>query len=66
MLIFNLYDFDNNKTISRNELVILIKTTLTSLNAMCGKPETSLNMADQKTTELLNMYDLNKDGTIST
>lgn len=33
-ILFSLYDFDHNRTITKNELVILIKTTLTSLGAM--------------------------------
>jgi Ca2+-binding EF-hand superfamily protein len=32
-LLFNLYDFDGNKFITRDELVILMTNTLASINA---------------------------------
>ncbi|KRX05725.1 WD40-repeat-containing domain [Pseudocohnilembus persalinus] len=64
-LIFNLYDFDKNKTITQNELVILIKTTTTALNAMASKPEATIQDAESKQKDILEKYDTNKDGTIS-
>lgn len=50
--------------ITTNELVILLKTTMSSLNAMCGKEEASIQLAEMKTKEILQKYDVNKDGTI--
>ncbi|EAR94225.2 HELP domain protein (macronuclear) [Tetrahymena thermophila SB210] len=64
-LIFNLYDFDKNQTITQNELVILLKTTMSSLNSMCGKEEATIQQAEAKTKEILSKYDTNKDGSIS-
>lgn len=41
-LIFNLYDFDKNQTITVNELVVLLKTAMTALNSMAEKTEMSI------------------------
>ncbi|CAD8171847.1 unnamed protein product [Paramecium pentaurelia] len=64
-IIFSLYDFDHNKTITRNELVILIKTTLTALGAMSQKGECTIQEAERISDELLRKYDTNKDASIS-
>ena len=45
-IIFGLYDFDKNRTMTRNELIILIKTVLTSLNAMTSKGECTIAEAE--------------------
>jgi hypothetical protein len=41
-MIFNLYDFDKSKLISEDEMVVLIKTTLTSIFSMTKKPEVNI------------------------
>lgn len=51
--------------ITRDELVILLKTTLTSLNAMCKKQAPTLKEVQTKTDEILDKWDTNKDGAIS-
>jgi len=60
-----LYDFDKNKTITQNELVICLKTTMSALNAMCGKEETTIAQAETKSKDILAKYDTNKDGSVS-
>jgi len=64
-IIFNLYDFDKTQVITRDEMVILLKTTLTSLNAMCKLPPPTLQEVQLKTDEILQKWDTNKDGSIS-
>ena len=64
-IICGLYDFDKSRLISKDELVVLIKTTMTSLNAMTSQQEISISFAEKKTSEILQKYDTNKDGEIS-
>ncbi|CAK72848.1 unnamed protein product (macronuclear) [Paramecium tetraurelia] len=64
-VIFSLYDFDHNKTITRNELIMLIKTTLTALGAMSQKGECTIQEAERIADDLLRKYDTNKDESIS-
>jgi hypothetical protein len=64
-MIFGLYDFDKNRTMTKNELIILIKTVLTSLNAMTSKGECTIQEAEAMAEEILNRYDTNKDANIS-
>jgi hypothetical protein len=45
-IIFGLYDFDKNRTMTKNELIILVKTVLTSLNAMCTRGECTIAEAE--------------------
>ena len=62
--IFGLYDFDKNRTMTKNELIILIKTVLTSLNAVTGKGECTISEADLMADEIMKKYDTNKDDDI--
>lgn len=64
-MIFGLYDFDKNRTMTKNELIILVKTVLTSLNAMCNKGECTILEAEEIASDLLRRYDTNKDASIS-
>ena len=64
-ILFSLYDFDHNKTITKNELVILIKTTMTALGAMSLRGEYSIIEAEKQAENLLNKYDTNNDASIS-
>ena len=50
---------------NKNELIILIKTVLTSLNAMCCKGECTIVEAEAMAEEILRRYDTNKDASIS-
>ena len=42
-----------------------MKTVMSALNAMCKKPEASIQQAETKTLDILKKYDTNKDGEIS-
>ncbi len=64
-IIFSLYDFDHNQTMTKNELIILIKTVLTSLNAMTSKGECTVQEAETMAESILKRYDTNKDVSIS-
>ena len=46
-------------------MVVLVKTVMSALNAMCKKPEASIQQAETKTLDILKKYDTNKDGEIS-
>ena len=48
-MIFSLYDFDGNKYITRDELVILMTNVLSSLNAMKNLPAPKINDIETKT-----------------
>lgn len=51
-LIFDLYDFDGSKYISRDELVILMTNALTALNKMDKKKPPTLVEIENKVDEL--------------
>lgn len=46
-------------------MVILVKTTLTAINAMTSKEEATIQEAEAKCNDILKKYDKNKDGSIS-
>ena len=50
---------------TKNELIILIKTVLTSLNAMTSKGECTIQEAEAMAEEILKRYDTNRDANIS-
>lgn len=60
-LIFGLYDFDGNKYISRDELVILMTNVLSSMKAL--KKQAPPRMADieAKTDDFFRKADLDGD-----
>lgn len=64
-LIFGLYDFDKNRTMNKQELVILIKTVLTTINAISSKGECTIQEALQYANTILDRYDTNGDASIS-
>ena len=57
-LIFNLYDFDKSKYISRDELTILMTNSLTALRALAKGPAPSLTEIESKTKEVFKKADL--------
>jgi len=64
-LIFNLYDFDGSKFISRDEFVILMTNVLTSLNAMNGLKAPTIQEIEKKADELMKKIDVNQDKKIT-
>ena len=64
-ILFDLYDSDNSQLITQEKLTVLLKTCLTSLNAMAGKGPPALEDIQKKQKEILEKYDFNKDGCIS-
>ena len=64
-LIFNLYDFDRSQSISKDELTVLMANVMASLSSMEGKPAPTINEIEQKTNELFEKADENKDMQIS-
>ena len=51
--------------ITTEEMTILLKTAITSLNAMVKKPAPTFEEIEKKTDMIFKTYDINKDGTIS-
>lgn len=64
-LVFNLYDFDRSKTISRDELTVLMTNCLTALKYLEEKKAPTVSDVEQKTNELMADVDEDADGTIS-
>ena len=64
-LIFNLYDFDRSKTISKDELTVLMTNCLTALKYLEAKKAPTVSDVEQKTNELFAEADEDTDGTIS-
>ena len=64
-LIFDLYDFDGSKYISRDELTVLMTNALCSMNAMAKKPRPTTAEIEKKTNEFFEESDVNKDNQIS-
>ncbi|CAD8173443.1 unnamed protein product [Paramecium pentaurelia] len=64
-LMFGLYDFDRNRTMNKQELIILIKTVLTTVNAISSKGECSIQEAVGIAQVILDRYDTNGDASIS-
>jgi hypothetical protein len=60
-LIFNLYDYDGNKFITRDELVILMTNVLTALNAMSGLKAPTISQIEAKTDQFFAGADANGD-----
>lgn len=64
-LIFNLYDFDRSKTISRDELTVLMTNCLSALKYLEAKKAPAVSDIELKTNELLSETDQETDGTVS-
>ena len=57
-LIFNLYDFDKSKYISRDELTILMTNSLCALRSMEMKPPPDQAEIERKTEEFFSASDV--------
>jgi len=64
-LIFDLYDFDGSKYISRDELVILMTNALTALNKMNQLKPPTLTEIENKVDEFFEKSDTNRDNKIT-
>lgn len=64
-LIFDLYDFDGSKYISRDELVVLMTNALSCLNAMSKKPRPTVHEIENKTDRFFRECDTNSDERIT-
>ena len=64
-LVFSLYDFDGSRSLSKDELTVLMNNTLTSMNVMQNKQPPSINEVAKKTDEFFLKADTNKDQKIS-
>ncbi len=64
-LIFDLYDFDGSKYISRDELVILMTNALSSLNHMNKQKPPTLTEIENKVDEFFEKSDTNRDNKIT-
>lgn len=64
-LIFDLYDFDGSKYISRDELVILMTNALTALNKMSQLKPPTLTEIENKVDEFFEKSDTNRDNKIT-
>ena len=64
-MIFNLYDYDGNKFITRDELVILMTNVLSALNAMKGLKAPTIAQIEAKTDQFFAGADTNGDDKIT-
>ena len=64
-LIFNLYDFDRSKSISKDELTVLMTNVLSSLKRMEKKPAPSIAEIEAKTNDFFNKADTDHHNSIS-
>ena len=64
-ILFDFYDFDKSKYITRDELVILITNTLTSLNAMAKRDPPKIKEIESETDDFFSKSDLNNDNKIT-
>lgn len=64
-ILFDFYDFDKSKYITRDELVILITNALTSLNALAKKDPPKIKEIEKETDEFFTEADLNNDNKIT-
>lgn len=64
-ILFDFYDFDKSKYITRDELVILITNALTSLNSMVKKDAPKIKEIERETDEFFAKSDLNNDNKIT-
>lgn len=64
-LIFSLYDFDKSKSISRDELTVLLANALTALKNLDGKKGPSVSEIEEKIKDFFSEGDEDHDGSIS-
>lgn len=64
-LIFSLYDYDGNKYLSRDELVILMTNVQSALNTMNGLKAPSIQEIEAKTESFFKGADTNEDKKIT-
>ena len=64
-MVFDLYDYDKSKIINNDEIVSLLKCVANALNYIAGKPEITIQEAEQLKKVLLDKYDVDSDGQIS-
>lgn len=64
-ILFDFYDFDKSKYITRDELVILITNALTSLYAMAKKDAPKIKDIEKETDNFFASSDLNNDNKIT-
>jgi hypothetical protein len=64
-LIFSLYDYDGNKYLSRDELVILMTNVMSALNNMKGLKSPSIQEIEAKTDAFFKGADQNDDKKIT-
>ena len=64
-ILFDFYDFDKSKYITRDELVILMTNALTSLNAMAKKDPPKIKEIERETDDFFSAADLNNDNKIT-
>jgi Ca2+-binding EF-hand superfamily protein len=60
-LIFNLYDFNSDNFLSKDELAILVTNCQTAINNMTGKPKPDINAIDKLTAQYFEALDTNHD-----
>lgn len=64
-LIFDLYDFDGSKYISRDELVVLMTNSMTALNNMNKQKPPTIPEIENKVDEFFEKSDTNHDNKIT-
>lgn len=64
-ILFDFYDFDKSKYITRDELVILMTNALSSLNALARKEAPKIKEIEKETDEFFASADLNNDNKIT-
>lgn len=64
-ILFDFYDFDKSKYITRDELVILLTNALTALNVLAKKEAPKIKEIEKETDEFFTAADLNNDNKIT-
>lgn len=64
-ILFDFYDFDKSKYITRDELVILLTNALTALNAMAKRDPPKIKEIEKETDDFFTKSDLNSDNKIT-
>lgn len=64
-ILFDFYDFDKSKYITRDELVILMTNALSSLNALGKKEPPKIKEIEKETDDFFASADLNNDNKIT-